>query len=272
MRPPYLVDRLDADDSGAVSVSADIETETVLMAVQGSWSWHLCVEAGRAVKKCMSEHPVALIVDVREVTDPRGVSVNAWINARHVGQAMDPPVEVLICAPPGAAITDRLRRLGASRFLPVFATVSQARAAAGRQPAADRLRLSLSPDVEAPGLARNLVTDACAAWHQSSLLHRGRSVVSELVTNAAQHARTPVTVLASRRAAGLHLMVGDGDRRLPRLRTPRATRVSVVPGTMHEERGLGLRVVDAAASLWGAMPTTDGKIVWAAIYPRTGHA
>jgi anti-sigma regulatory factor (Ser/Thr protein kinase) len=263
MRPPYLLDRRDADAHRPVTAAADLDTAVVVMAVHGSWDHRLRRDTYLGLRKCLSEQPAALIVDLRAVLDAAAVSVPTWINARHLGDAMDPPV----CVAAGTALAGRLCRMGAERMLPVFATVGQARSAVtNRYLPADRLVLRLDPTQGAAAAARELVTRACDAWELPGLLHRGRLVISELVANAAGHARTPITVLVSRRAAGLHLVVGDCSRRLPRLiedgRPP-----GHAPDT---SRGQGLRLVDAAATAWGAMPTVDGKMIWATLRPWAG--
>ena len=83
-------------------------------------------------------------------------------------------------------------------------------------------------------------------------------VVTELVTNAVEHAGTTVTVAVTRRGTGVHLAVADLDRRFPALASPDR---SVF------DRGRGLMLVDALASLWGVMPTPTGKVVWATVRP-----
>ncbi|MFI5492350.1 ATP-binding protein [Actinoplanes sp. NPDC051859] len=254
-----------------LTVSADIETETVVMAVHGNWDRSLGAEAHRTLKKCMSEHPATLIIDLQGMYDPHAASLPAWLAARRVGQAMNPPVRVLVCASTDTVLVDRLRRIGAPRYLPVCLTVDQARADSyGSRRSSSRRRLHLPGEVEAASEARALVTELCAQWQMPTLLHRSRLVVSELVANAALHARTPMTVLVSRRSAGIHLVVADGDPRLPQPPAPRATPAplrlpEVLPPSSAD--GHGLQLVDAAATVWGALPTPEGKMVWATLHP-----
>jgi hypothetical protein len=127
----------------------------------------------------------------------------------------------------------------------------------------DTLTVVLAPEPEAASLAGALVADACLAWRLPGLLHPARRVLSELVRNAVEHAGTEIRVTLTRRGDGLCLAVGDGDRRLPRLRRPAPPK----RGRPLDERGCGLRVVQAAATGWGAAPTTDGKVVWALLRP-----
>ena len=258
-------------DALADSVLAVIDADTAVIefSVWGEWDRRLSVQARAVLDKCLAEHPTAVIVDLHRLSDPHAVSAPLWLTACAQGTAMEPPVAVAICADAGAPLAGRLHRLGARDWLVAYATVSQAHAAlAGRHPLRDRMHLALPPDPAGAVLARSLVNDACAGWELSHLSQRARLVISELVVNAAEHAGTDIEVIVSQRgtgsAAALHLAVHDGEVTLPRVRDP-------VPGPLGAslvDRGLGLRIVNAAASDWGALPTRSGKLVWAIVRAR----
>jgi anti-sigma regulatory factor (Ser/Thr protein kinase) len=235
--------------------------------VRGAWNRTVWIEVSIALRKCFAEHPAALIVDLTELDDGDAVSAPTWITAQGVAAGMEPPVRMALAVPPELVLADRLQRLGVRRFLPVFAKVRQARVAVeSRLPMTERLPLSLAPAPESPSLARDLVSNACHAWGLPELARSGRLIVSELVTNAVEHAGTTITVVVSRRGVGLHLTVADGDHRLPRL-VPLA---APEPGRPLDERGRGLQSVHATATVWGAMPTAEGKVVWATIRAPEG--
>ncbi|MFC3386076.1 ATP-binding protein [Couchioplanes caeruleus subsp. azureus] len=241
-----------------------MESSVAVLAVHGTYVLRLQRDAHLAVRKCLSGHPAGLIADLQELDDPTGASAGLWLTICRRAERMDPPVQVVVCAPADSEVAARLQRWGARRFLPVFATMEQARAAAcERRPLTDRIvvRLPAGPGTAVP--ARRAVTEACAAWHLGDLADRAELVVSELVANAAQHAGTPITLVVSRRGTGVHLMVHDGDPILPRLLAVLPTPAGVLPS-----RGLGLAVVHAAATVWGAIPTAQGKAVWATIRPE----
>jgi len=252
--------RLTSDSDGAV----------VLVGVRGRWDWQLFLAVRTAVRKCLVEHPSALILDLRALDDVTGSSASLWFASRSAADGMQPPVRMALCVPPEAPLALRLRRLGAKRFLPIFATVTQARTAvAERLAVPERLRLRLPASPESASLAGVLVADACRAWELPQLLHRARLVMFELVTNAVEHAGTDMLVTVTRRDEGLHLMVRDGSVVLPR-------RLPVAPGpagARSDERGEGLQVVEALARAWGARPTDDGtgKVVWATVRPARPH-
>ncbi|MCA2213860.1 ATP-binding protein [Jidongwangia harbinensis] len=123
------------------------------------------------------------------------------------------------------------------------------------------LVLHLPSAPESASLARNLVGDACWRWNRPDLLHPARLMMSELVSNAVEHAGSEITVVVSRHGDGLHLAVSDGQPRLPRLRRPSAPH----RGRPLDERGFGLRTIQAVATDWGAAATPTGKVVWASL-------
>lgn len=266
MRPPY-VSGLSSGDGEGVALAVDFDTGIVEVAVRGTWGRQLHRETTAAIRKCLSEHPTALIVDLLAMSDERAVSVATWITACRIAESINPPVRIIGCVPPETALAARLRRLGMVRHLPLHDTVAAARGAAARGLSlTDRVRLHLTPEVMAPALARNLVTDACAAWDLNGLLHPGRLVMSELAANAVMHARTPFTVAASRRGGGLHLSVKDGSRAAPRV-------VDDEPAARDSVWALprrGLHIVHGAAHTWGWLPVADGKIVWAILRGPAG--
>jgi anti-sigma regulatory factor (Ser/Thr protein kinase) len=138
---------------------------------------------------------------------------------------------------------------------------AEAAVAAPVPPGHRPLVLHLPPGPESPSLARNLAGHACCLWDRADLLHPARLVVSELVTNAVEHAGSEITVVVSRHGDGLHLAVADAVPRLPtllRLAPPQ-------PDRPLDERGRGLRTVQATATEWGAAVTPTGKVVWATL-------
>jgi anti-sigma regulatory factor (Ser/Thr protein kinase) len=86
-------------------------------------------------------------------------------------------------------------------------------------------------------------------------------LVSELVTNALQHAGGIARLSLTAGARRLRVVVSDDSLAWPVMRPP----APGVPG------GRGLRIVDAIAAAWGAIPHHGGKQVWAELVaPGTG--
>ncbi|GIF03255.1 ATP-binding protein [Actinoplanes siamensis] len=258
----------DAPDESVKAV-IDPDTAVIEVTVCGPWDRHLSWRARTVLDKCLAEHPTGMIVDLHRLSDTRAVSAALWLTLCAQGAAMRPPIAICVCLPAPTPLARRLRRLGARDWLVMYASVGQARTAlAHRRPPIDRMHLALPPDPAAATLARSLISDACAGWDLPYLLQRGRLVVSELVVNAAEHAGTDIEVIVSPRGedatAALHLAVYDGSPDLPQVRDP-------VPGPLGPaltDRGLGLRIVGAAASAWGALPARGGKLVWAILRNR----
>ncbi|AEV88661.1 anti-sigma regulatory factor [Actinoplanes sp. SE50] len=266
--PPYL----DDDCAPAVSVRVDFSADAAvsLLTVRGSWGDDLRRSTSASLLRCFTEHPDALIVDLSGLRDPRSESVPTWTTARTVAATLRPPMHLALCVPPDLPLADRMQGLGAGRMrsvpggrlLPVYARVGQARVAvAGRLPDGERMAVTLAPDADAPSAARNLAGDACLAWGLPRLPHPSRLVMSELVTNAVEHAGTPIRVVVTRRGDGLHLAVADGSSAMPRLLRPTRPRA----GQPLDERGRGLRTVHGTAAVWGAVPAAPGKVVWAIV-------
>jgi anti-sigma regulatory factor (Ser/Thr protein kinase) len=117
-----------------------------------------------------------------------------------------------------------------------------------------RLLLRLEPTTSAAALARRLVDRACAEWGLPALRDPARLVVTELVSNAVRHARTPLAVCVSRGDDAVDIHVGDRSPTVPRPRAP-------VEPTV--EGGRGLHVVAVISDAWGITRTPTGKVVWA---------
>jgi hypothetical protein len=248
----------------AVRIESDVEAAVTLMTVLGLWGAVLAQQVALALRKCLGDHPEALIVDLSALADPRTESAATWIGAQRAASELDPPLQLALCVPPGVPLAGRLLSLCSRQHLPLYARVRQARVAiAGRLPAGDRMTVTVAPEPEAPSIARNLVGDACLQWGLIELLHPARAVMSELVTNAVEHARTELTAVVTRRGSGLQVAVADGVDRHPGVIKQRRPR----RGEPLDERGRGMQMVAATATAWGSLPTPRGKVVWATLQP-----
>jgi hypothetical protein len=250
------------DGHGTVTATSDIDGAVIVVAPHGDWDWRLFLELYTGLHKYLAEHPLALIVDLHDLTDATTASAPLWLTARRSGAALRPPVEVALCLPPQTPLAVRLHRLGAKGFLPVYGTVPQARTAVvSGLPLTDQLQQRLPPEPTSAKQARRMVADGCRAWHLTHLQHPAQLVISEIAANAIQHARTDALVTVSRRGTGLHLAVRDGSPILPRIRPSAVANGSPGGG------GRGLQIVHRTAAAWGALPTHDqaGKVVWATL-------
>ena len=110
---------------------------------------------------------------------------------------------------------------------------------------------------ESVAQARRLVERQLDDWGQSDLSDDARLVVSELLTNAALHAKPPIKLRMARLPAGVRLEVSDGSPELP-LKVRAGTDVMT---------GRGWSLVEALCDSWGVQPAGKGKVVWATLLP-----
>ncbi|WP_249998161.1 ATP-binding protein [Actinoplanes sp. M2I2] len=256
--PPHLLGYGDDETGAGVSVTCDVDTAVIEMSLHGRWSKRMASETYAGFRKCLAQHPAAIIVELHQLADPHAASAALWLAARRAASTLEPPVQVALSLPATEPLSQRLRWIGVTRSVPVYPTTEKARSAvAGHRPLTDWLQLTRRRPAggDSARAARELIDEACAVWGFPDLRHPARLVVSELVANAVQHAGTDIAVTVWRRPTGLHLSVRDGDPRMPRLR-PRLS------ASGRPCRG-GLDIVDTLCAGWGAVATHDGKMVWA---------
>lgn len=112
----------------------------------------------------------------------------------------------------------------------------------------------LGADTKSAGAARRFLIDTLASWGALSYGDDAVLLLSELVANAALHARTRMAVRVELRPESLLVSVTDSSPVQPSLRhySKEAT------------TGRGLALVDRLAHRWGVDPNADGsKTVWA---------
>jgi hypothetical protein len=118
-------------------------------------------------------------------------------------------------------------------------------------PAEDVARWILEPSPEAPGSARRLVRIALSQWGLSECAGTTELLVSELVTNALNHATRPIG-LRLLRTTTLQCEVSDDDPGAPVLHSPEPL----------DNAGRGLYLVSRLAARWGVGRLPTGKVVW----------
>ncbi len=128
---------------------------------------------------------------------------------------------------------------------------------AGHGAPARHREIALPADPTAPRRARALLQDVAQEWGLDDDLHQDVAmVVTELVANAVDHARTASTVTLGLDDGDLLVTVRDGcPDGAPRPR----------PVDPTAPRGRGLQMVDALAESWGVTAHADGKTVWAVL-------
>lgn len=260
LRPPYLVTASTDRRGVSVGITADASTAVVEMAPHGPWSPHLGSQVAAGLRLCLAGPSVSIIVDLHDVGDTYGVSKPFWAAARRAAWLAPRPVQLVLCLPTTRTLDCRLRHTQGPRPM-LFATMPQARmATAGRLPRAHQVQARLPPSPASVRAACDLVAEACHTWHLPRA-HDALLIMSELATNAVEHAGTTFVVTVSRSDTGLHLAVRDGVTRFPHLGEP----APIDHQAPLHERGRGLHLVHAIADAWGAIPTRGGKVVWATV-------
>ncbi|MCU1676787.1 MAG: hypothetical protein JWM93_1545 [Frankiales bacterium] len=111
---------------------------------------------------------------------------------------------------------------------------------------------SFPPTAEAPSAVRAWIRALLRDERHAPLEHTASLLVTELVTNAVLHARTPITVAIEMRGDGLRMSVEDSSPRGPVVRTY----------DQEATTGRGMHLVDLLATRWGLEPRPGGKAVW----------
>ncbi|MET9409822.1 PAS domain S-box protein [Streptomyces sp. NPDC002935] len=99
---------------------------------------------------------------------------------------------------------------------------------------------------------RAFLSKALTTWNCAPTADDARLLLSEILTNAVQHAQGPIGLHLCRTATDLTVEISD---RSPHLPQPRSA-------TQDEESGRGLILVRALADDWGVRPTDTGKTTW----------
>ncbi|WP_229074427.1 ATP-binding protein [Actinoplanes sp. DH11] len=260
-QPPYFVTTGFDRRGVSVAVIAHASSTVVEMKVYGRWSQQLGDQVTAGLRLCMAGPAEVVIVDLHDVGDLHGSSLSYWRAAQRAARHGPAPVHLALCVPRATMLDYRLRHHDGEPAL-LFATMADARfAMAARLAHEHRWQTRLPPHPASVRAARDLVARACHAWQLPHLHDAATLIVSELVTNAVEHAGTEFLITVFRRGGDLNLAVRDGDTRYPRL-TEDAPRTRQTPLA---DRGRGLRLVHTAAFGWGAMPTRGGKVVWATV-------
>lgn len=123
-----------------------------------------------------------------------------------------------------------------------------------RNEPATPVAVTLPATAGASAQARRLVDEAVTAWGVSpEVAEDAALVVTELVSNAVDHATGPLELTVSRTPDGLRVEVADQSPAMPQPR----------PVQVDSARGRGLIIVAALSRDWGTSPRAVGKAVWA---------
>ncbi len=207
--------------------------------------------------KCLAQAPEVVIVDLADLRVDSRSRLTVFPAA--VRTHASPGTTLVVC---GAA-SELVSAMSAGVLGDVrsFASCADARASlgAGRPAAPRRASLRLEPAPTAPARARRMITEALRTWGVDDLTGPATLIVSELVSNAVQHAGTALIVNASVRGEHLYLSVQDHDPQAPTVPDRPPIDGSPTAG------GRGLHLIEVYATAWGSHFAADGKTVWATL-------
>ena len=130
----------------------------------------------------------------------------------------------------------------------------------GRRPGNGHREVLLPADSTAPGVARAFLRCATEEWGvDDDLAQDAAMVITELVANAVDHARTESTLSIGVAHEGLSVSVRD-------TRPGQVLRPAPIDPTA--ARGRGLQMVDALTTAWGVTLHAGGKTGWAVLGPE----
>ena len=233
----------------------------VRMALEDDAAFEVAAEAATAEEAVAAAARVAPDTALVDVLLPGGQGFRLPAAIRSVAPGC---VVVLTSAHPEGDL-DAIGQLGGIAFLPKSVSPSRL----GReleslvavldqvQDALHHAHLRLPPSRESPRAARRFVEGVIEAWGCGALLDPVILLVSELVGNAVQHARSEIEVSVRLLPDRLRVDVIDRSTQVPRRREAGEDDLT----------GRGSGLVELLATAWGVTGLPDGKSVWFEIAP-----
>jgi anti-sigma regulatory factor (Ser/Thr protein kinase)/anti-anti-sigma regulatory factor len=177
-----------------------------------------------------------------------------------------PSAKLALCRP-NPAMAKALAARQVSSLVPVHHLRLEAEAGIDSRPMVVRLRVQLPCDAGAPAAARRLVRQTCPKWQVDvGVEDTAEFVVSELVSNAVEHACTGVGLTLERGPRGLRVAVRDASP----VGFPGPVQRSTDP--FGRVRGRGLELVQSLTTAWGIDVQPDGNTVWAEMTDRAARS
>ena len=241
-------------------IAPHLRTGALVITLTGRMSLRAVGATRRAVARCVRHYPPAIVIDCARVAGGRRVHRTLFTAVVRRGNRLR-GTNVVVCA--GRDLY--LRRGSVPHYSDLARALSDLRPH-HVPPGVRRAHLRLTPAPDATIAARNLLRRFCRDWHlPAGAAETGQLIVSELVANAVEHARTDIDVTLTQRGSRLRIAVADRSPALPKLgrrmpgrgRTPTKYQLAM--------RGRGLPLVNRYAHRVGAISGPDGKIIWATV-------
>jgi anti-sigma regulatory factor (Ser/Thr protein kinase) len=211
------------------------------------------VDLRTALDHALAERPGVVVLDLDATDVEDGALAGLTDLVRSAEDWPGCPVLVSVTDP---VTRRRMDRMAVTRSVAVYRDRAAALAAARLVRTPPRIRRSLASAADASTIAREMMLEACLAWNLSDLIDDAALVITELVSNAVQHAGEPIELMAAISGYCVRMSVFDHSPVHP---------VRILPDPESGEGGRGLILVDAVASDWGSRDFADGKVVWATL-------
>ena len=239
-----------APDDGA-AVDEAVAPHVVVVALTGPLSELTARPLAERLVELLRRHG-GVVVDLSGMKLTHSGAVHAFAEAAAL--AGEWPDVRLALAAPDATTAALLVSSRVAQRVPVHPDTATAVAHLDERPELVRGWWRFTVDPQAPGAARGHVRRVCHRWAvDEEAREAAEIVVTELVTNAVEHAASASVVEVERREHSLRLTVRDFDLApLPEAHLPEPT----------SPRGRGLAMVAAVSSAWGVESHRDGKTVW----------
>ena len=232
------------------------EGDQVVLAVRGDLSAASASLIVRPLSKQLLDHGW-VIVDLSEATVRWAPAAEVFRTA--LAQAGGWPLARLVLAAPDLSTATILRASRVHLTVPLAHSVDEARSLLRFRPPRVVRSHELPCASTAPTLARSFVTVMDEDWGLPDwLCDAARTVTTELVSNAVEHARTGCV---------LHLALDDHRLRVS-VRDHRPDGHGLPQPGVHDHRGYGLLIVEGLSRKWGVTSHDDGKTVWALLDSR----
>lgn len=193
-----------------------------------------------------------VVADVSGVVLTHSASVHAFADA--LERAGGWPAVALVLVAPAPTLAALLEHSHVSRRVPTFDDLPTGLARVDERPELVRAWWHFEVDPRAPREARSYVRRVCSDWAiDDDACEAAEIVVTELVTNAVEHAASPSVVEVTRVAGSFRMTVRDF------VSDPLPDAVLPPPSSV---RGRGLAMVAAVSRDWGVQTHADGKTVW----------
>jgi anti-sigma regulatory factor (Ser/Thr protein kinase) len=245
----------------AARVEAHVKIGALVIGMTGRWSVAQAHLLRRAFSRCAAQHPPYVIVDCVRIHP--GHLLPAVLPALVVYRgSRRPGTRVLVCAPT-AVFKTLLRRVRAGRITR-YPRLADALCDLDPHQVPDgvrRVHARLAPTLEAASSARQLLRESCGRWGIEGAIEDGQLVISELVANAVEHARTDIDITMSHHRRKLRIAVADRDLAAPDF-AQRVSAARLDHGAL-SLRGRGLALVARSVTGCGVIRGSDGKVVWA---------